>query len=1042
MKRLMTHVVAVTAALLNAETLRAGVMGTNTWVGAATGGSWAAASNWKSVASDGTANADAATTFNVDSDYVYDFSSLADGAVVTSDGSTPIRIAGLTFAANQGTVTLKPAEGRSQDDFYFSKDQACVSVGTGTTVKFQLCRENAWNYDEGTVVQFAGGGAFQYAVAGLGLRATFRLADGLTLVLPQKMPEYWRSFRTVALEFQDSDSALDIQADGILFSSIASADGATPQVRLNGHGLGFAYAVGTGLDARVFGGYFTGPGRVLFQGGYVTQLTNDDPFREGAQFVVQNAELSASTGTLPSVAVDENGVLQLTGESPVIGTLAGESAEGRITWNKGARLTVGGTDAPASSTYSARLAGDGALVKDGADYTLTLDGVNAYTGGTEVRAGTLAVKASPLVSDGLVAHYTFDDPSDLGKDALGRADLTGTGVSAVAGVMGGAAHFSQQVEGASSPSKLTLTKTLAAAGLPVGNEAVSFAFWARPEKMTEEGTVFSCYGNWISGEMHLLRCAWNGMAVRYENGSKSFADAFTSEVNLRGDWHHVVCTYDGAGTKTIYVDGQRLTTVTDSDGQSLAVDAGAPFFIGHDGKYQYGGDLDDYRIYRRALTEADVKSLYEMKAPATVANPAADLPKPVVQWTFDDSARPFADSSGNGCDLVAGEAEKTPAYVAARTGAFGGCVKLDGTSCLKAAAFPSKIPTAGSFSVSLRFQPGGDAAGASYVFWGASTSDATDGQFFRVSENSSQSLSPNAGFSSKDVLGNDTVFVTRGGYDSSVGNAATWWHMVYVYEASTKCLVAYRDGHLAGTLIVPTAYAAEQGLFALGYDPTKTIRAKCYLDDVRVFDRALTAAQVRALAQSLETGAVGPALPAEGAVTVAEAATLRAVGVGTVVPSLSGTGRVEVEGGASLTLKDAAEFKGTVGGCGSLYLAGTFGGTFAADFAGRLGLSDTLETDANGTGLPVASYPDRVLTIPEKGTLTLKYDDVSQLKFRRLVLAEAKELDVPADFSEWKVEPEDGEHYRPKFFVETGKDGLQRFVVRMHYKRGIALIIR
>lgn len=1050
MKRLITLAAAGTAALLSAETSRAAVMGTNTWVGADSGGLWATAANWRSVASDGTANGDATTTFNVDADYVYDFSSLADGAIVIGDCANPIRIAGLTFADNRGTVTLEPDTGRSQkNDFFFSKEQAFVSVGTGTTVMFKLRREDAWSYDAGTVVQFAGGGAFQYAVDGLGLRATFLLSDGLKFVLPQKMPANWRSFRTVALKFLDSASSLDIQADGALFSSIESAADVAPRVLLNGHSLGFAYAVGTGLDARVFGGTFEGPGNVSFQGGFVTQLTNANPFREGARLVVQNAELAASADALPSVAVEENGVLQLS-ESASVGALAGGSAEGRIRWNDGARLTVGGTDSPAASTYSARLVGGGSLVKEGAGYTLTLDGVNDYTGGTEVKAGTLAVKAAPLVTDGLVAHYTFDDPDNLGKDALGRADLAGTGVTAVAGVMGCAAHFALQNAEETTGSYLKLTKSLAEAGLPVGNESVSFAFWVRPEKSDVWGTVFSLYGSWVAGQMHLLRCVFGKSAI-HENGSGFEATSSSSSrtINLQdGAWHHVVCTYDSLGKKALYVDGQ-LVDEKLIDAQ-LAVDVKASFSIGYGVKdFQYSGDLDDYRVYRRVLSAEDVRSLYAMKAPATGMNPAADLPKPVVRYTFDDSEHPFADSSGNGFDLVAGDAEKSPAHVTARTGAFGGCVKLDGKSYLKTSAFPSGIPTAGSFSVSLRLQPGGDASGANYVFWGAAS--ATDGQFFRVNEHSNLTLCPDAGFSTSSAndLSDLDLILTKSGYDSSVGNAATWRHIVYVYEASTKCLAAYRDGHFVGAKIVPTAYAASQGIFAIGFGSVgpvdkdgKRILAKCYLDDVRVFDCPLTAAQVRTLAQSLETGSVGSALPTEGVVSVSADATLRAVGVGTVVPALSGAGRVEVEGGASLTLKDAATFTGTVSGCGSLYLAGAFKGTFADDFAGRLGLSDTLVTDANGSGLPVASYPDRGLTIPEKGTLTLNYDDVSQLKFRRLVLAEAKEFDAPADFAGWKVVPEDEEHYRPTFFVEPGKNGVQRFVVRMHYKRGIALIIR
>jgi hypothetical protein len=81
-----------------------------------------------------------------------------------------------------------------------------------------------------------------------------------------------------------------------------------------------------------------------------------------------------------------------------------------------------------------------------------------------------------------------------------------------------------------------------------------------------------------------------------------------------GQWHHIAAVYDGA-RKTLYVDGQ--------------VDAQAPYTarvstnnvnvrLGFNSEYtpgQYDGRLDDVRIFRRSLSQAEVTQILNESAP-------------------------------------------------------------------------------------------------------------------------------------------------------------------------------------------------------------------------------------------------------------------------------------------------------------------------------------------------------------------------------------------------------------------------------------------
>ncbi len=78
-------------------------------------------------------------------------------------------------------------------------------------------------------------------------------------------------------------------------------------------------------------------------------------------------------------------------------------------------------------------------------------------------------------------------------------------------------------------------------------------------------------------------------------------------------WHHIVGVYDGA-KMYIYVDG-KLDTARDSSGSINSTDD--PVYIGENATYRerfFNGLIDDVRVYNYALSQDEIKALYEVKA--------------------------------------------------------------------------------------------------------------------------------------------------------------------------------------------------------------------------------------------------------------------------------------------------------------------------------------------------------------------------------------------------------------------------------------------
>jgi autotransporter-associated beta strand protein len=379
----------------------AAINGTNTWIGAASGGNWNVESNWECFLADGTSSTLAST---LAAKTVWDFSKLTDGAVVTADCAAVI--SGLIFAENAGTVKLADNGGNQAIGF---RENPTFTVPSGTVFDFCLTYKINWS-DDLTALVLQGGGEFKIDGNNFKLNTgrIFRVADGSTLSIDKYFApsDGGNGLYITTIELADDHATLALDSDAVV-ARLVSSSGKKGNVKLNGHTL-WLTAGANGANAAYNGG-FEGPGTVRFSGGNEISLASSAS--SSATFAVWNADLSptaaATFGPGANLLLDTSGWVK-PASSQSVATLAGDGAAGAVVIPAGATFSVTGGDT-SESVYGAAIRGEGTLVKTGSDYTLTLRGANTHTGGTSIEEGTLRLAHDIVFPEGLLCKYEFED---------------------------------------------------------------------------------------------------------------------------------------------------------------------------------------------------------------------------------------------------------------------------------------------------------------------------------------------------------------------------------------------------------------------------------------------------------------------------------------------------------------------------------------------------------------------------------------------------------------------------------------------------------
>ena len=279
--------------------------------------------------------------------------------------------------------------------------------------------------------------------------------------------------------------------------------------------------------------------------------------------------------------------------------------------------------------------------------------------------------------------------------------------------------------------------------------------------------------------------------------------------------HHMVCTVDDTEL-AFYIDGVLIgTAALDPPGNSIA---GLGTDVAHIGKGVYGvdplwaGSVDYLNLYNRALSEQEVRYLAGERA--TPVDPGTD--GLVAFYALDGDAN---DSSGN---ELHGTIVGDPNFV---EGQVGMALELDGIDDYVDSGNPPELVITEAISIACWVNPA--QLGGEQGFAGL-----------------------DAGYSFK-AHGEGVRFTTPGILDHSSANltleVGVWQHVAAVFQpGQSEGLVFYYNG-VETERMTSSAINVGTGPFRIGNNQWSELFTGL-LDEVRVYDRALSADEVSELA--------------------------------------------------------------------------------------------------------------------------------------------------------------------------------------------------
>ncbi|MFC1721128.1 LamG domain-containing protein, partial [Patescibacteria group bacterium] len=227
------------------------------------------------------------------------------------------------------------------------------------------------------------------------------------------------------------------------------------------------------------------------------------------------------------------------------------------------------------------------------------------------------------LQDGLVGHWTFDGPDMVSNvaDVSGQGNtgyLNGqTATTSVRGKLGQALEF----DGVDDTVNIYDSVSLDITG------AVAASFWMKLDSLPGfTDSIYLVGKGYVDGyaSEYIYNVTFKGNGVGgadsdlffYIGDGSSFSNIETQPNNWQvGTWYHVVSVWDGAtdsGGMRFYIDGTLNNTGASSVSSIQSSNLDGAIGDDPDGTHHYffDGTLDDVRIYNRALSEDEIRQLY------------------------------------------------------------------------------------------------------------------------------------------------------------------------------------------------------------------------------------------------------------------------------------------------------------------------------------------------------------------------------------------------------------------------------------------------
>lgn len=366
--------------------------------------------------------------------------------------------------------------------------------------------------------------------------------------------------------------------------------------------------------------------------------------------------------------------------------------------------------------------------------------------------------------------------------------------------------------------------------------------------------------NGYAGTLSIYYKPSNGeWQARSGNGTSSNSNVLTHTYTLtQSTWYHVCFTRDDSTNVTkFYINGSLQDTETVSVSSSYP--SNATSVIGDlnyttGSNYNWLGEMDQIRIYDTALSSTDVTALYNETVSTTGQLNFPSGQTAIATYELNGNANGILTTTdlstvnypaGAGCialyemngtaDDTSGAYNGTPSNIDYNFGAFGQTAVFNGGNAIITLPNTSSISQRNDFSWSYWVKPNGFTA---------------NGTVFRFTSNA---------YTSHEIRTNGVLMFYDGTvYTTGSGEITDGvWQHVAVTKSSTSGIVIYVNGisvlNNSSTTDAPNTTATNR---IGGWDGTN-YGFSGSIDQVRIFNTALTQAQVTTLARGIGTSYSG-----------------------------------------------------------------------------------------------------------------------------------------------------------------------------------------
>lgn len=440
---------------------------------------------------------------------------------------------------------------------------------------------------------------------------------------------------------------------------------------------------------------------------------------------------------------------------------------------------------------------------------------------------------------GLVGHWKFNEESiQACPDSSGNANygtLVGSPTWAAPAprlTFGENAH-SLALDGSTNGIIVTNSATIS----PTTTMTLSFWFYAsikpigyasHPIAKWDGGTTNANYVVYHFGSTSGI----DNQIILYANAGgtwKAIAGTYTVSINT---WYLVTFTYDSVAGGKMFVNGVDVTSISGTGALATTTQVLGIGGAALGGSLYHTGFIDDFRIYNRVLSQAEITELYSGRQGA--------VDSALKCWLKMDGIRGIAlDSSGNGNNGTYNNSPTVTTSVPSTGRNNPYALSFNGSNQYLNMSNPSSLSLS-IFTVSSWFKYGIDNVSYQYQ---TMISKSTGSNY---DDNYHINVSKTTHFVGA-IVGNRNPNITYFAGNTQVNDGN--WHMATLtYNSTTGVGILYVDG---------VAQDSKAGLSAanLNSNAIDVGRYTTYgywsgsLDDIRIYNRALSASEVLALYQ-------------------------------------------------------------------------------------------------------------------------------------------------------------------------------------------------